>query len=608
MPLLNYPIMTVDTYITGPIIDQVMWMLLKQLRIDHFFERDRNLIVREASRSVSDKTDMNGNIKLPMDACIVEPYVVRNPKNTLADVRSYRNSYSSAQTPWYRSENIPIFEDPVAAFTITERSSPCTITFEFTVRFKERENARLLETNLNAKYTGESIHNNFDIRFDYPLEMPVLAAVKSVYDRRVSIHNRIPDFVNYMINSPYTKTKLELGTSILDTTGKNKSVFVKRLQTKAVGVMEYSQDQPDAIMADNRPDRWEVKFTYKVQFSHPTFLSVYIPSTIENQDIPPFMIPETRVKAFSPIDLTAFFSEKSYNRAMLDLKNNTDTLSVVRIPFYEDFIVPPHTSIVTQQNKIIMIASLCVDEHEPVVINLGAQIEDIALHKTMVDIIREHGNGVFGNLGIFNITIFENGLVVPTQQLSMEGSNVIIDCHDTTKRYHLVLSEATDYRYVNYEYLTILVKYRWFFATALARNMKHLVDHNVFKMEQNPPLLAIILKMWETPTFFTVIDIMRSNGHIDDNLYYYTYSAYQFYTFISDNLSKSTGKYLDEEFVEVLEKLKLLKQGVIEPRRWLLSANGYCVANFGRDQSNGWGIEIPLRIVDASIDANPGRQ
>jgi len=598
MPIIDFIIPEIDTYVINPITDYVIQYVLRDLNVHHLFNDKANIYVSGHNREPSSASDKNTNIQLRDDACRVIQTSIMNPKNLRWECMSFDNNQSSRVSHEHRPNYKPIFNDPLADIELIEHFTPCTLALEFTLQFMTIEHARMAEMAINNKYLNESTHNSIDLTYHYPLGYSILQVFVLLYRMRKSIHPEAKNFLEYF--EKYAKRKLAFMFRPEDMA--KGPLCVRRTNLRALGLLEYTQDQPEAIKLEKSTEYYELKFNYTLQFACPNSLRLYVPVTVENQLIPEEIVPN-KEPPFSLLALHGELREKSFNTFLSKYQNYPRNLSMdIRLPFWNDFNVPK-CSLTDRKFSPFFISTVLFEEDADVTHIDLADLGDLSLHPIVLEIIKEHGNDVFSTRGLFNISIFANRSLMIDNSVSMDGSMLTIRTNDVRYRHNLVISEATEFKYIDNKYVRLMMKYRWFFATMINRNIRHLVDNGIFKLENNNIVHNVMERCMRMGNMDKYLQSLISLGHAKKEIYMYATTAWQLMSYCMDTLSPITKRPLIFELREIGKRTGCLKS-ISVPDNILTNKDGY---PFSSSTAGGlYGITTPLRVLETSLIALSG--
>lgn len=590
MPTLDFHIKELDSHIVDPITTQLIGGILKDLNATHLNTPD-TLYVTSDRRKSSTTSNAHGDANTTHSRCDVEVRTITNPASLKWDIMTLAHTTAHGTSKFHSEDSLPLFVDQVADVRLVEVHFPLTLSLSFSLKLKTIEEARLIEASLISKYYKESKYNTHDFSYAYPLDTYTLQALFHVYKMRSEFYNKV-NFIDYIQNHSTSKVQF-----LVDKTRAESQLTVKRVQINALGLLEHDQEAPEPLKEGQSTDRWELKFTYTVQFQYPNHLKMYVPVTVENELTDPALINADD----SPYDFTyleGLLQERSFNTILREMHAPINQPEI-RLPFYDDWIIP-HSPAKSHSFRPLLVMCFTLDE------NITAipfkELGDINIHPVILDMMQEHGQDIFTTKGIFNIGVFSNDHVLDkTLSHITPDLNVLVDVSDKKKRYHIVLSEATDLRYMDDKYIRLLMRYRWYFPLTIARNLQRLIDLGHYTLDRANTALMIIEQCMYSGNLDKHIRTLIHAGHVTHHIFQYTATAYQFCDYLMNTRSLITGRYLFDEMVEIGLNAGCIKEGMI-PRPYVRGPNGWPIHQPPGGSTNG--INTPIRIFNANIIPN----
>lgn len=594
MPFLDFPIQETATRIIDPVAEQITEALLRDLGLRDLFPG--SLYVRQEDRTGASLTsDANGAINLSRDRCDVVYDPVLNPAEVAFDALNFDATTAYGSTKLYKNARVPLFVDPLADVQVVERQVPCSLTMEVALRFKTYDVAQLAFDALVAKYDRSAVRNLHDVVYTYPLSMPLAMALMAVYRCRSVRATR--SFVEYLQDCTAGALRVEVARDELaDGAAAAKALVVKQRALSVTGAIEFTQTKPEAeLSAEGLPDRYAVRFTYKVQFFRPALLQMTFPVIVENQELP-YALFETTEHLRAPA-LDGVLQSRSLTHYLRGTRSLP--LPLVRFPFYDDFQVPK-CRVTEYAFHTFWLSAFTLDDGGTS-IDL-TDLDDVALHPVVRAILALHTPAdLFGDTALYNVTVFSNDQVVDASRLSWDPLTwtVGVSASDRTKRYHVALSEATDLGHLDPKWLAVLLRYRCFYPLTILKNLNRLIALGYYTVAPSDALLGTIERCMQAGNLDSFIAQLIAAGHCGSELYQYASTAFQFADYISNTRSTLTGCYLYNELLDLA-----LAAGCVDPSRipgrYVKTSSGYPVgANFGGYN----GPNTPLRIFRSAIIA-----
>lgn len=466
MPIRDFKIPETNTHILDPVVQQVGYALLNDLGLRGYFGDDVYFLTdtQGATNTFSD----NHTLNTLNDRCNFVYESALNPNEMKWDVMSFRHTQAYGTLGIHRNSMTAIFHDTVADVSIQEHQVPCTITMEVTLMFQSKEMAANTITAIVSKHHQGTVVKAHDLYFDYPLSTDLIYSLYSVY--KLKYPDKSVPFVDYL------KTQSNGAIAYLHNPNLDHiELVVKRAQLSSLGVMEYSQNKPEAEQVAQVANRFHVTFMYTIQFARPDKLTFYAPVVVNNQLIPERLIPAGE-STFYPA-LTGVYPDIPVTLTLQEYYKYSK--HVIRFPDYDDFN-PARCPAVTYKFQHFLVLGFLLDKTPITRINLPMDIYPLKFHPTAQEIMRSHGRDIFGTSGLFNITVFANDVQVEPGLVTIDDNLVVeVAMASIEKRYHLVLSEATDLNNVDPKYWDLLTKYPDFFGLQILKNLRYLKNVGV---------------------------------------------------------------------------------------------------------------------------------
>jgi len=466
VPVLDFKIPETYTHIIDPVVQQVGYALLDDLGLRGYFGDDVYFLTD--TQSATNTSSDNHTLNTLNDRCNFTYEFALNPNEMKWDVMSFRHTQAYGTLGIHRRSMVAVFHDKIADVSLQEHQVPCTITMEVALMFQSKEMAANTVTAIISKHHQGTVVQAHDLYFDYPMSTKLIQDLYSIY--KLKYPDKSVQFMDYL------KTQSAGAIAYLHNPNLDHiELVVKRAQLSALGVMEYNQNKPEAEQIAQVSNRFHVNFTYTIQFARPDKLTFYAPVVVNNQLIPERLIP-TGESTFHPA-LTGVFPDIPVTLTLQEYYKYSK--HVIRFPDYDDFN-PKRCPAVTYGFQHFLVLGFLLDEAPTTKINLPTDIYPLKFHPIAQEIMQYHGRDIFGTNGLFNITVFANDVQVEPGLVTIDENLVIeVAMESLDKRYHLVLSEATDLNNVDPKYWDLLKKYPDFFGTQILRNIRYLKDIGV---------------------------------------------------------------------------------------------------------------------------------
>jgi hypothetical protein len=416
----------------------------------------------------------------------------------------------------------------------------------------------------------------------------MLASLHQLYTLRQS--STTLDFWTYL--QRYSKGAAQY---LQQRTGRRIELVIKRQDIRAIGVLEYNQTAPTVQEQDRGIDRFVVEFTYTLQFARPDVLRLAFPVTICNKPVPAQMVRQDDRDALDA--LCGVFQERSVTGYLRVIGQRPP---VVRRPTYDDFR-PPQQPVAAAGFQEFFTAALYLDDAPTTTIDLLALGDGMRLHETTVTLMKQHGAAIFDTTGLLNVALYCNGLPVDRSCLSIDANLVVtLAMRNQTRRYHLVLSEATNLKSLAGEWYDTLIAYRTFFPITVIRNLQLLISRQYCYIDEHNELLRLINHEIRQLTIDAQIRTLIAGGHLTHYAYSYATTAEQFADYLMQHRSPVTHRLVYDEYVRLCIETGLLNEGQLATG-YLRTTGGYPFLS-GNLRGTTSTFNLPLRVVSATVD------
>ena len=589
MPELSFQVSEFDASVIDRVAAQVVQAMLHDLTLNTLFN-DNNLTIRSDRMEDANSSDGEGGVRLSSsDRCDILVSEVTNPAKLRWDIINFSNTQAYGQSSRDRLDMLPLLRDHSADITVWEYNKPCNIRLDFSLKFRDKAEAMRVESVITTRYHGSSVHNPHDISYAYPIGLDLAAALFVLYKLRAS-YNINHEFVTYLREFSTQAVVFEVSKPVADATAERR-LMLKRVNLQALGLLEYDQEKPSPVTIQKVTDRWELQFSYTLQFSRPDTFRLCFPSVVENEWVPAAVLPATEPDGHLFLrQMEGLLRQTSFNHALRRFNKRPEVL--VRLPYYDQFYPRANGPTMAHGYKPVLIAAFVLDEGGTT-IDLN-ELGEVALDPTVLEIIGRHtGGDIFKTVGLFNISVYSNEVLMNPSRLSISEDLVIaIDATAVSQRYHLVLSETTEISQINDTYLTLLMEYRWFFALLVARNIRTLIRSGYFRSIPSPEALELIDRLFKSGGLEVYLSEMVEEGHATVYLFRVATGAYQLLEYLLVTISPVAKTFLYDVLIA-----KLLEDNVISeaPRApGIRTHNGLPIHQLMK--AEGHGYSTPLRV------------
>lgn len=587
MPIRDILISEASSAILEPISQQVVYSVLGRLGLGTAAFGENIYITNDYTKP-SQTTGDGHNALISKDRCDVKMTVAWNPSDTKWDVNSF--NYTQAYGIFGKLDNslTAVFRDSIADVQLTEHQIPCSMVLEFSLQFKNRESAFSTISVINNTSLKDSVINYHTLSYSYPITDDMFNSLFEIYQLRQESVGM--DFWNYL--KRYSKGAAQY---IQQRTGSQIELVIKRQDIRAMGVLDYTQNAPTVQEQDRGIDRFVVDFTYTIQFARPDVLRLKFPVTVCNKPVPEFLVRKNTADEL--YFLRGQFQEHSIGGYLRTLTNPSSV--VVRMPPYDDFRPPSQPAIAAGFTEFFT-AALYLDDTATTTIDLLNLGGNIKLHNTAIELMQLQGSEIFGTTGLFNITIYCNGIPVDISCLSIDTNLVVtLAIQNRLRRYHLVLSEATALRSLDVKWYPTFIAHRTFFPITLIKNLQMFINKHYLYIDSHNEVLRLVNRMIQTMNINNQIQILITAGHLNHYAYSYATTAEQFVEYIINKHSPVSHKSVYDEYIKLCIITNLIVESQLSTGN-LRSPKGHPMlpVNLRGVTST---FNLPLRIVDSVI-------
>ncbi|CAM6000868.1 unnamed protein product [Sphagnum balticum] len=589
MPIANLRVTESSTHIIETVSEQISKQVLNMLGFSHYFKD--SFYLRSEYMGGNIATDRNRDINLTRDRCDVR----YDPNLGLTDHKwealTFKHTQAYGVSIHDKNAFKPVFHDRDAAVQMTEHIVPCSTILNFSVKFKNREDATLMMTSINNASMGSSVLHPHDIAYDYPLDIKMATALYAIWKMRTSINQTIDFF-------PYLQKCSNQKISYIESKDQSlKEYVIKRANLKCMGVLECNMRFPDVVKNDDYPDLFVVEFTYTIQFDRPDSVRLYLPVTVENQIVPPFIVKNDQT-TFYP-KLIGLFQEMSLYSILREFDTVREPL--VQLPNYDDWIVPTGYQDRNKYNPFF-ISAFTLDEGTTQ-IDLN-HLGEYVLHPIVIAIMKVLGPSILLTQTIFRVSIFANDKQLDPSLITIDNNLVInMNLTNTLRRYHVVISEINDIGYLDPKWIPTVLQYRTFFPITIIKNLQYLIDRGYCYVDTSNAVLNLIQRAIRNGYIDTQISALIAAGHVNEQMYAYATTVEQLAEYMLHTFSPVTKARLFDEYVNLSVQMGLIAESDL-PSGYVVTSRGYpFLSNNAISSASGPLFNTPLRVESVTISA-----
>lgn len=447
MPISYAEIPELTTHVFEPVAEQLVHRVLETLQLKDII-KDAIVIdfgYHTPNRHVENSLD--STLKHNRLECVAN--VNMSSENTKWEASSFFHNTPFGLSNKTRNMIFPLFADTTSRISLTTHSKPCHISLECTFSIIDRTLAYLIDKSIRNRYSGGYVSAE-NLYYSYTIPNEMLTVLFSLYKLK---HDPGP-FGQYLVkNAPDVSLDVKSGTDQSELV-----VLVSDLHT--LFQIEYTEDKPAEVRNNRSVSNYEIKFTLHIQFTRPDFMSVDFPIIVDNQLVPKQMI---------PFDNTSVQGQKGVFD-YTDIQNNMHEIVQERplpakLPFYDDWVVPPNCPISLYKFKPFIIAAFTIDPtKETTEIDLTGDLGGCTLHPLILEIIKKQDRASFAYEALIGISAFSfERMNEPMDLILTEDLKLIIPTKDIHKVRHFTISELTDINFLNERWYWLLKEYLYLF-------------------------------------------------------------------------------------------------------------------------------------------------
>lgn len=543
MPDVFFPVTEISTNILDPLIAQISETVLRQLGIRQYFDTSIYYNTPRTTSSLAD--DGRGNINLSRNRCDITVEEILNPAGVMWDTATTGNQTAYGTSPSYRSNYQSIFRDDIAGVSILEHTMPAALFFSFKLKFLSFDAAQIAFASILGQNHGTVVGMVHDVVYSYPIALRLLVALSAIHQRRVSFTGDFNAYLDQYATVQWHRNirKLDVGS-----TPQEFQLVAQKQQLRCQALLECTQNEPELDRVDKLAQSYSIDFSYKVQFGRPNILQLVLPVSVENQSLPDALFSKEKYNA---VDfLQNRIQTMSFTKFMDSYSNYRPPPLIMRLPSYDDFSPPPDGMLTTAGYHSFVSAAMTLDIPGPTHIDFS-NLGDYRLADIVVELIKLHSQSdLLGHQGLFNLSIFADDTPLDASLLTIDmlTTTIAIAATVKTKVYRILVSEATDLKWVHPKWYPTLLKYRFFFPMTIERNLNILLNAGGAQITSDPELTLLIARLMQKRQLDSIIENLITRRAADYHIYSYTKSAQQF----GDYIGLTRAKYPPEKAIQTL--------------------------------------------------------
>ena len=432
MPNVLVPIPAIRHTVYRPVMRQI----IEKLKRVSLISKDTGVLLREGEEETFKFTD-----SFYRDERVETPGSNPNDAYILVTTDTILDEESVSTTP-VRSDAHPAFwRDPEIRMHLRPVYVRADIVFNITYVSSSREDVYRWYHDLRLKVSQLADINIHDVEYTYMLPGPLLNLLRDVYKLRNEVEvGRWHTFLDYVL---YGSTGRLRGMS--DMMGDKIELGIDEKQSRIVGQYGFSP-LPDKPEYDSDKSKYKVSFEYRVSIEVPVAIKARYPVLICNQLLPS--------KYVLPTETNNDVEDRPrYTSGTMDglhtfestLSNHTTPLGYVRIPGFDDWIIP-HT--IEKHVPVLSVLAAISKDDRRTLFNLDTDIEPFTLSPVLLDWLR---SGEYQYLSkpyfsIFYLQLYRDDKLIDWDTLEITSSLTIQSKVDLQlcKTYHVVLNLLVD--------------------------------------------------------------------------------------------------------------------------------------------------------------------
>lgn len=436
------------THIHEPIAGQVCRKMIYQLGIKDLIGNHLyfNSDIAGPSRSFSEK-------KLPIlhenaFRCTIK--YSTNPMGLKWDSTSVGQHMDPGLHRWDNMRTPPVFWDQRHGITLVERYMPCNIELDCNLIFVDRVVAFDVMNRITSTYArGELLMVN-DLSYDYSLPDGIIVGLHTLGTMLDLHRGSLMDWV-----TQYSGGQIQ---RIISKRVRNRSseLVVKKHQYSSLASVDYVPESPEFASLGTSMDTVNLHFTVTIQFGRVNMLYLKYPVAINNKLVPERLVTVDPRDAYGSVYPFLRHPEYALDPGYQFQKCLME--SPVHTPWYDDWVVPPHSMIEASQARPFFIGLALLDntkchcqdnckcecESKYTTIDISTDLDQYKLAPNVLRWFEEHADRALDTDSKYSISMFRNNIQMDPSCLKFDGHKLSFpNCKGPGSLYHMVLSAST---------------------------------------------------------------------------------------------------------------------------------------------------------------------
>lgn len=498
MPILTASVTELSHHVLELVSRQILDKFIVKMGINHII--NDNLYIKTKYSSISDTTDGELNARFRTNRLIADVTMQINPMSVKwNDILTFSHSGSyGISTNLYR--NYPIFNDREFGIGLYELAAPCSILMSCSLHIQDRAIAYSLPLRFFNKFQDSSVMSLINLMYEYKLPNEIIKVLGSIYNHKrfTMKFESFYHYLRYWSNNTISMTKSILGND-------REELVVKKYNIECLSVVEYSEEEPNTETTDSSTNMFTINFVITTQFNMVNTLILSYPIIIENQLLPIDVIPLPREMRERYVDGNTLMDQ---GIDQFSKKYKWLHTEYVQVPFYDDWVVPPHCRLREYSHSPYFIGVCTIDEEYPSTIielqcNLGDNYRLPKISKQLLQRQEEIYKG--GSLhpdAILTLSMFYGDTPLDPSELFLTDD---LELEHYGRRvnmpYRLVLSELTDLRYLNPRYYPLLLEFIQYLDYHVIAQLWWLIEKGAINLDIS--LYDSVRHLWIDNNLFT---------------------------------------------------------------------------------------------------------
>jgi hypothetical protein len=440
MPLTYQPIPEITTHVLDPIVEQLIFRILKRCNLLDLFKE--NIFIKAGYHAVSDTTDINNATLLQRNLFKCDVAYQMNPLNTKWPMVNNEHLTHYGISLYQENRRYPIFYDPHSQLHLFEIGNPKSMQLSCVMTFLDREIAySTIETITSIYGNGDEIMDTNFI-FDFPLPSGIFYPLYHFYTL-LNLNMTFAEYLEQYANSNYGNFGLKKNRE-----NTNEEVIIRRNNVYTMYQLEFQDEKPTEDGKDQSIMQYNIPFQVTTQFNCPSKLFLKYPIIINNQEIKQEYIPQGLSSPPAATDglHTQYAIEGMRPMVEQYININQITQEPKRFPFYDDWSIPLNSQLFNRNYKPFFIASFTLDNNEKTILPIQEVLDEesgIRLREEVIQILLYQQQASFKYMALINLTIFTNNSWFDYNYLRiLENGSIEAKCTNPRRFHHLVLSYA----------------------------------------------------------------------------------------------------------------------------------------------------------------------